>query len=91
MNLLGLRFTLEYSFSIVAIFLSIVLGVITIYLSSIKVSRKASLASPIESIRNSNDIKIKSKNLKTPKIIYKLFGIGGVMSYKNIKRNSKKI
>lgn len=90
MNLLGLRFTLEYSFSIVAIFLSIVLGVITIYLSSIKVSRKASLASPIESIRNSNDIKIKSKNLKTPKIIYKLFGIGGVISYKNIKRNSKK-
>ena len=34
--------------------------------------------------------KIKTKKLKTPKIINKIFGIGGEISYKNIKRNKRK-
>lgn len=41
-------------------------------------------------IRNSEDIKIKSKKLRTPKYIKSLFGVGGVISYKNLKRNKKK-
>lgn len=73
-----------------AIILSIILGAVTILLSSLKSAIKASKVSPIVAIRANNDIKIKKKKLKTPKIISKLFGIGGVISYKNLKRNKKK-
>ena len=76
--------------SFLAIFISIILSAITIYFSALKSARRASKLSPISAIRRNNDIKIKSKNIRCPKIINMLFGIGGVISYKNIKRNRKK-
>ena len=44
----------------------------------------------MELIRSSNDIKIKAKKLKCPKIISKLFKVGGEIAYKNLKRSKKK-
>ena len=38
--------------------ISALLGIVTIYLSSLRIARKASKVSPINSIRNSADIKI---------------------------------
>ena len=81
---------LIFSFSSLAILIAVLLGIVTIYASAYKSARKASLISPIESIRNSGTIKINSKKVKSPKIINKLFGIGGELSYKNLKRNKKK-
>lgn len=81
---------LIFRVSILAIIFSIILSIITIFLSSRKASKLASKTSPITAIRNSCSIKINPKKLKTPKLIKKLFGIGGVISYKNIKRNKKK-
>ena len=69
---------------------AIVLGVVTIYFSAAKSARKAGKVSPMEAIRNQNEIKIDKRKIKTPKIISKIWGIGGVISYKNIKRNRKK-
>ena len=79
-----------FSVSFIAILLSILLGVITIYFSVISAARKASKISPIEAIRNNKEIRINAKKLKTPKIIGKLFGIGGEIAYKNLKRARKK-
>lgn len=79
-----------FNISIIPIIISIVLGVLTIYLSAISSAKKASKVSPIEQLRNSNDIKIKNKSLKTPKIISKLFKTGGVLAYKNLKRSRRK-
>ena len=76
--------------SILPIVLSAILGIVTIYLSSITSAKKASKVSPIENLRNSNDIKIKNKKLKVPKIIQKIFKTGGVLAYKNLKRSKKK-
>ena len=84
----GLKLVLSISW--IAILVSILLGIITIYLSALKSARKASKVSPINSIRNSADIKIKSKKIKCPKIVNKLFGIGGEISYKNLKRDKRK-
>ena len=81
---------LIFSMPIEAIIISILLGGITIFLSSITSARRAAKISPIEAIRSNEDIKIKSKKLKTPKIIKKVFGIGGEIAYKNLKRNRKK-
>ena len=84
----GLKLTI--SFSWISFAVAIGLGIITIYLSALKSARKASKISPIESIRNSGEIKIKSKKIRTPKLIKRIFGIGGEISYKNLKRNKRK-
>lgn len=83
---------MEFAFSmpILAVLISIALGFITIYLSCIFSARKASKISPIDAIRSNSDIKIKSKKIKSPKIIRKMFGVGGDIAYKNLKRNRKK-
>ena len=72
------------------ILVSIILGVVTIYFSSIIPAKKASKVSPIDLIRSNDDVKINKNKLKTPSIIKKVFGIGGVIAYKNLKRSKKK-
>ena len=74
----------------IPIVISIILGFVTIYLSAISSARKASKVSPIEALRNSDNIKIKAKKLKVPKIISKVFKVGGELAYKNLKRSKKK-
>ena len=59
-------------------------------MSALKSAIRASKVSPIDSIRNSANIKLNSKKLKSPKLIKKIFGEGGEISYKNLKRNKKK-
>lgn len=81
---------LVFATSIYPFIVSILLGIITIYLSALKSAIRASKVSPIDSIRNSANIKLKAKKLKTPKYINKIFGIGGEISYKNLKRNKRK-
>lgn len=79
-----------FSVPLIPILLSIILASITIYLSVISAARRSSKISPIEAIRNNNEIKINPKKLKTPKIISKMFGIGGEIAHKNLKRARKK-
>lgn len=81
---------LIFKISYLSIAISIILSIITIFMSSKKGAKIASKTSPMVLIRGNDDIKVNSKKLKTPKYINKLFGIGGVVSYKNIKRNKKK-
>ena len=84
----GLGFT--YSINLLAVLISVAISIITIYLSCLIPARRAAKISPIESIRGNNDIKIKAKKLRTSKLTKKLFGIGGVIASKNLKRSKKK-
>lgn len=79
-----------FNVPITGILLSTALASLTIYLSVIFTAKKAGKISPINAIRGNDDIKIKNKKLKTPKIIHKIFKTGGVIAYKNLKRNKKK-
>ena len=88
--LVGYADGIVFKVSIIPIIISIILGFITIYLSAISSAKKAAKVSPIEQLRNSDEIKIKNKKLKTPKIIEKVFKTGGVLAYKNLKRSKKK-
>lgn len=72
------------------IILSIVLGFVTIYLSCLRSAKKASRVSAIEAIRNNNEIKIDKKKIKNKRIVDKLFGIGGTIAYKNLRRTKKR-
>ena len=79
-----------FKVSFIAIIISIILGFVTIYFSAISSAKKASKVSSIDNLRNTNDIKISSKKLKTPKLIKNVFKTGGVLAYKNLKRSKKK-
>lgn len=87
-NLNGFVFT--FCISKEAIIISVILSMLTIYLSTFIPAIMASRISAIEALRLNNDIKINAKKMKTNKLIKKIFGIGGVIAYKNIKRNKKK-
>ena len=81
---------LTYSISWSAIIVSIVVATITIWFSCKKSAKKASKVTPIEAIRSSEDVKLKAKKIKCPKIITKIFKTGGEIAYKNLKRSKKK-
>lgn len=85
-----LNFALSFHTSLPALILAVILSIATIYLSATGSARRAAKVTPLEAIRNTKEIKIKSSKLKTPAIIGRIWGIGGVISYKNIKRNNKK-
>lgn len=83
-------FKFVFSVSIWPVILSVVLGSLTIYLSVLRAAKKSSKISPIEAIRNNNEIKINSKKIKSSKLVDKLYGVGGDIAYKNLKRNKKR-
>ena len=85
-----LNVALSFHTSLPALILAVILSIATIYFSATGSARRAAKVTPLEAIRNTKEIKIKSAKLKTPAIIGRIWGIGGVISYKNIKRNKKK-
>lgn len=86
----GILDIVVFKITLLPILISIILGIVTVYLSCLSATRKAKKITPLEAIKSSNDIKIKSKKIKSPKIIKKIFGVGGVIAYKNLKRSKKK-
>ncbi|WP_456056869.1 ABC transporter permease [Agathobacter sp.] len=85
-----LNFALSFHTSLPALILAVILSIATIYFSATGSARRAAKVTPLEAIRNTKEIKIKSAKLRTPTIIGRIWGIGGIISYKNIKRNNKK-
>lgn len=81
---------LELSISWPLLLISAILIAFTIYLSVIIPARRASKISPMEAIRQTEDIKIKGKKVKTPKFIRKIFGEEGEIALKNLKRSKKR-
>lgn len=69
------------------------LSAIIILLSTLSSAFRASRIAPITAIRSNEDIKInkkRRKSYKVPAFIKKLFGIGGEIAYKNLKRSKKR-
>lgn len=81
-----------YSVPVFAIVLAVALSLLTILFSTLGSAFRASRIAPVEAVRGNNDIKIKKKQkaYKCPSFIKKLFGMGGEIAYKNLKRSKKK-
>ena len=91
-NLIGdiLVLKLNLVTNIVFIIIPVIFMILVIFISVLVPSRRAAKVSPIEAIRQNDDIKINKKKIKTGKLVNKLFGIEGEIALKNIKRNKKK-
>ncbi len=68
----------------------VIFSVLTIFISSVVPSKKASAVTPIDAIRQRKEIAVKAKSLKSPKIVRKIFGYEGELAHKNLKRNGRK-
>ena len=94
------NFDLKLVLSIPAILIAILVSCFMILVSTIKPSIRAGKISPIDAIRENQDIKVKTKRFGKNKqkskffreyrIRKKLFGIEGVIASKNFKRSRKK-
>lgn len=73
-----------------AIFICIILGVITVILSVWAPAKSAGRISPIEAIKNINEIRNEKIKKRKTKIIRLLFKYEGELAYKNITRTPKR-
>lgn len=84
---LGLSENLKLVVLPITILTDIMVSIITILISTYIPAKRASNISAIDAIRQTSDVKIKGKEVKTSKLTRKIFGIEGELGLKNLKRN----
>lgn len=70
--------------------LAVFLAALTIYLSCLIPAARAGKTAPIDAIRGQGEITVPKKRYSTNPLIRRLFGMGGEMAAKNLKRSRKK-
>lgn len=70
--------------------LAIVLGIVTIFFSTLMPAIRAGRMSPVEAMKGAKDYRTLPKKIKTNKLIDATFGIGGTIAHKNLQRSRKK-
>ncbi|URZ17908.1 ABC transporter permease [Clostridium felsineum] len=84
----GVPLTLTVSFP--AIVVAAVVSIVTILISAYIPARKAASTPVMESIRQTNEVKIESKVVKTSKLSQRIYGLEGTLALKNFKRNKRR-
>ena len=74
----------------VFIIIPVVFMILVVLISAFLPALLASKITPIDAIRQNDDIKINKKKIRINNIIKKLFGVESEIALKNIKRNKKK-
>lgn len=73
-----------------AVVIAAVIALVTVLISAWIPSKRATSVSAVEAIRQSMDIKVSGRPVRTSTLAYKLFGLPGVLAGKHYKRNRKK-
>lgn len=73
-----------------AVVIAAAIALITVLISAWIPSKRATGVSAVEAIRQSMDIKVSGRPVRTSKLAYKLFGLPSVLAGKHYKRNRKK-
>jgi putative ABC transport system permease protein len=89
-NILYTGVPLTLTVSAPAILAAVAVSMITILISADIPARKAANTPVIESILQTNEIKVDAKAVKTSKLIQRIYGLEGTLALKNFKRNKKR-
>lgn len=89
-NALGMNEKLILTVTPFSILIACVISMMTIFISTYIPAKKASKISAIDAIRQTTDVKLTGKALKTSKIVRKLFGFEAEIGLKNLKRNKRR-
>lgn len=65
-------------------------SLLTIFISTYIPAKRASKVSAIDAIRQTMDVKVTSKEVKTSKLVRRIFGIEAEFGLKNLKRNKRR-
>lgn len=87
---LGVTEKLELVVTPASILLAIGISIVTIFISTYVPAQRASKISAIDAIRQTHDIKLSGKKVKTSKFVRKVFGMEAEIGLKNVKRNKKR-
>ncbi|MDR2737063.1 MAG: ABC transporter permease [Gracilibacteraceae bacterium] len=82
--------SLDLHLSLQAITVAALVSVVTIFISAYVPARKAARHSAMDNIRQSADIKIKTKSVRTSRLTERLLGLEGMLAGKNFKRDKKR-
>lgn len=86
----GVTEKLTVTVTLPSIIVACVVSLLTIFISTYIPAKRASKVSAIDAIRQTMDIKMTSKNVKTSKFVRKIFGIEAEFGLKNLKRNKRR-
>lgn len=81
---------LVYAFSLPAVIAGAVLAAVTVFCSAFRSAGRAAKLSPISAIRGNETIRRGRRELRVPGVVGRLFGIGGTLAYKNLRRSRVK-
>ncbi len=81
---------MNFVFSPLAITAAVILGFVTVIISAYIPAKKVIAVNPVDSVRQSAEIKIKRKSVKISPVTGKIFGFEATLSSKNFKRNKRK-
>lgn len=86
-GVLGITENFRVVVSPLIVIAAIVVSALTILISTYIPAKRASSISAIDAIRQTSDIKLTGKEIKTSRFTEKVFGIEGNIGLKNLKRN----
>ncbi len=84
----GVKLTLVVPLSALA--LTVLFSVITIFISVYRPARRASKIAPIDAIRQTQDVRLTRRSVKTSRLTRHAFGFEAEIALKNLKRSRKK-
>jgi putative ABC transport system permease protein len=87
---LGISEEFQVVVTINSILVACSISILTIFISTYLPARKASKISAIDAIRQTQDVKLSRKAVKTSKLIRKIFGMEAEIGLKNLKRNKRR-
>ena len=82
--------SIQYHVSIAALIAAAIIAGLTVLLSAIIPARRAMRVTAIEAIRQSRDVSVKGRDVRSGKLTYKLFSLPGMLSEKYFRRSRKK-
>lgn len=81
---------LKLHVSWVGILIAVVFSILTIFLSTLRPAHLASKITPIDAIRQTREVKLTAKQVRTSRLTRRLFGFEADLALKNLKRNKRR-
>lgn len=89
-NILYTDVPLTLNVSVFAIVVVVAISMATVLISAYIPARKSSNTPVMECIRQTNEVKVESRAVRTSKLTQRIYGLEGILALKNFKRNKRR-